>query len=98
MCENVECEMYPMYGCAPHECYWRKDGGFEKNALGTSTVLPVSQWPDNFYLEVEQGKAIEEQLKWGACGVFFCPTCKQGSQSADDDPNLWHPKNIKEAA
>ena len=40
--------VYPYYGVAPHECYFRKQGGFKQNQLGTSTLKPKLEWPENF--------------------------------------------------
>lgn len=44
---------YPYYGVAPHECYWRKPGGFN-NPLGISTVNPSETWPENFSEDPDQ--------------------------------------------
>ncbi len=40
--------VYPYYGVAPHECYFRKKGGFDDNKVGESTLTPKEEWPDNF--------------------------------------------------
>lgn len=44
--------LFPHYGVAPHTCYFRKEGGFN-NALGTSDILPKSEWPENFVEDPE---------------------------------------------
>lgn len=80
-------EFYPQYGPAPHECYWRKPGGFEKNPLGTSTIEPPAEWPDNFLAEIDKSESVEKQISWGLCGVWFCPKCKEGMQAAIDRSN-----------
>lgn len=84
MCSNPDCDSYPIYGVAPHECYWRKPGGFEENPLGTSTIVPLEDWPDNFEAEIDPDKPVAEQLSWGLCGVHYCPECKNGMGSYDD--------------
>lgn len=65
-CDDGEGECaYPYYGVAPHECYYKKRGGFD-NPLGTSTLEPKSKWPDNF---VEDSQAP-------GCGVYtHCQEC-----------------------
>lgn len=78
MCKNADCELYPIFGVAPHECYWRKDGGFEENPLGTSTIEPLQNWPNNFLAEIEPDIDVKQQLSWGLCGVYFCPECMKG--------------------
>lgn len=61
--------IYPHYGVAPHTCFFRKPGGIEKNPLGTSDVLPKSQWPENF---------IEDEEAPG-CGTYtHCLVCGGG--------------------
>lgn len=78
MCKNEDCHFYPQYGVAPHVCYWRKEGGFEANPLGTSTILPAETWPNNFLAEIDPSESVEKQLSWGLCGVYFCPDCLKG--------------------
>lgn len=73
-----ECDDFPYYGVAPHECYWRKPGGFEGNKLGTSTVNPLENWPDNFLAEINPNVDIKSQLSYGLCGIYYCPACKRG--------------------
>jgi hypothetical protein len=70
--QQSECEYYPVFGVAPHECYWRKPGGFD-NPLGTSTINPLESWPDGFYAEIDTSKPVSGQLNWGLCGVYVCP-------------------------
>lgn len=77
-CSHPDCSYYPYYGVAPHECYWRKEGGFEANPLGTSTIEPLEKWPENFLAEIDLAADVELQLSWGLCGVFVCPTCGSG--------------------
>lgn len=40
--------VYPYYGVVPHECYFRKKGGFKENKIGDSTLKPKEEWPENF--------------------------------------------------
>lgn len=70
--QQSECEYYPVFGVAPHECYWRKPGGFN-NPLGTSTIEPLDNWPDTFYAEIDTTRPVSAQLGWGLCGVYVCP-------------------------
>lgn len=74
MSDCEECEYYPIYGVAPHECYWRKPGGFN-NPLGTSTIEPFDKWPENFVAEIDPSKKVSDQIAWGLCGIYYCP-CK----------------------
>lgn len=87
-----EADLYPYYGVAPHECYWKKPGGFGKNPLGTSTIEPVPDWPDNFLLEVDPGG--EPQLGWGACGVFVDPE-SPGAVDAMASETLWSKARVQ---
>jgi len=49
-CHNGEGDtIYPDYGVAPHECYYKKPGG----QVGDSTLLPKSEWPKNFVEDVD---------------------------------------------
>lgn len=63
---------YPMYGVAPHECYWRKGPEF---TLGQSTLKPFS--PEDCFVP-----DLEDDEDWGAfqypsaCGVYYCPNCQ----------------------
>lgn len=77
-CTAKDCKDYPYYGVAPHECYWRKPGGFEENPLGTSTILDLEHWPENFAAELDDPSDMEKQLSWGLCGVYYCPSCGSG--------------------
>ena len=90
-CEADDCDCYPNYGVAPHECYWRKPGGFEENPLGTSTIIDPDKWPDNFLAEIDQSEPIEQQISWGLCGVYYCPRCKHGME---ETATLWGPQKI----
>lgn len=77
-CINDECDNYPYYGCAPHECYFKKPGGFD-NPLGTSTVYGFEKWPGNFYAEIEDVNNIKQELSGRLCGVYYCPECSDGA-------------------
>lgn len=75
---SQECrEAYPSYGVAPHECFFRKPGGFQVSPLGSSTTEPVSTWPDNFFAEIDKSQSVIPQLAEDAslCGVYLCPEC-----------------------
>lgn len=39
--------VFPYYGVAPHVCFHKLEGGF-KNPIGSSELLPKSEWPSNF--------------------------------------------------
>jgi len=56
--------VYPQYGVGPHKCFYKIEGA----VLGDSELLPKDLWPDNF---IEDPDCKE-------CGVWFCPTCKEG--------------------
>ena len=94
MCNHSDCNVYPYYGVAPHECCWRKLGGFKENPLGTSTIDPLDNWPDNFFAEIDSNIDIVQQLSWGLCGVYVCPKCKSGFKAKG---LLWDAKRIREA-
>lgn len=94
ICTNPDCNIYPMYGCAPHECYWRKPGGFEENKIGTSTIEPFSKWPDNFLAEINPHISVNPQISYGLCGVYYCPECKRGM---NEDSELWGKERIMNA-
>lgn len=61
---------YPSYGVAPHLCFYKVPGA----TVGESLLLPKEQWPSNF---------IEDPDVPG-CGVWFCPTCKEGLAEHQD--------------
>ena len=72
---------YPMYGVAPHECYWRKGPQF---TIGQSTLAPIT--PEHCFVP-----DLEPHEDWshfgypGACGVYYCPNCqRERYQSAWD--------------
>ena len=94
MCNHPECDSYPYHGVAPHECYWRKQGGFKENPLGTSTIEPLENWPENFLAEIETDQDIEEALSWGLCGAYVCPDCKSGMKAEGE---LWDAARISVA-
>lgn len=66
--------LFPMYGVAPHECYWRKGPEF---TIGQSTLLPFDQWADCFVPELEDGETWADFRYPQACGVFYCPKCNR---------------------
>lgn len=74
-CTNPEHDLYPHYGVAPHECFYKKGREFMP---GQSTLLPRDQWPENFVLEVEEGEDPATITYPSACGVFYCPSCLEG--------------------
>lgn len=81
-CEHSECSGYPIFGVAPHICFWRKETAI--NRLGGSTIKPPEEWPENFLLEIEPGIPLKQQLTQALCGVYFCPKCKAGISSASN--------------
>jgi hypothetical protein len=79
-CSNPECkEVYPYYGVAPHECFYKIPGG----QLGDSTINPVDTWPNNFLAEWDDSLTVSQNLKYGLCGVWVCPECKEVGVKAD---------------
>lgn len=91
-CETCKNGEYPIYGVAPHECYWRKGPEYQ---IGQSTLLPSEDWPLNFWLEVAAPLEPHEIQYPNACGVYFCPDCSWGIAhfTAPSDSNEWlyHP-------
>lgn len=85
-------EGYPQYGVAPHECFWRKPGGFAENTIGQSTIEPLEEWPDNFLAEIDPTQRIGPQISYGLCGVWYCPVCKKGMEETD---TLWSKEKIE---
>ena len=64
---------YPMYGVAPHECYWRKGPAY---TLGQSTLTPIT--PDDCFIpELEHGETWADFRYPQACGVYYCPNCQR---------------------
>lgn len=64
---------YPMYGVAPHECYWRKGPGF---TLGQSTLLTSDTWGQALFVpDLLEGEDWSDFRYPCATGVFFCPEC-----------------------
>jgi hypothetical protein len=78
-CLNPDCGLHPYYGVAPHECYYKKGPEY---MIGQSTLLPQSQWPDNFVLDLEPGEDPETGAYPNACGVYYCPACLAGHPSS----------------
>lgn len=64
---------YPMYGVAPHECYWRKGPGF---TLGQSTLTPITA-NDCFVPDLEEYEGWQDFKYPQACGIFYCPRCQR---------------------
>lgn len=72
--QQCECgEDYPLYGVAPHECYWRKGPEF---TIGQSTILPIDQWQACFVPELEDDETWADFSYPAATGVFYCPKCQ----------------------
>jgi hypothetical protein len=61
----------PMYGVAPHECYWRKGPQF---TLGQSTLVPFDE-SACFVPDLEPGETWADFRYPAACGVYYCPRC-----------------------
>lgn len=74
-CRNEECNLYPYYGVAPHECFYKRG---EEFTIGQSLLKPKEEWPDNFRLDIEPGEDPAIIKYPGACGVYYCPDCKKG--------------------
>jgi len=62
-CRNKEHSGFPIYGVAPHDCFYK----IGKN-IGESEVHPVETWPENFVVDKEDNN----------CGIYYCPTCMEG--------------------
>lgn len=71
---------FPMYGVAPHECYWRKGPEF---TIGQSTLLPFESWTECFVPELEDGETWADFKYPQACGVFYCPRCDREEYERD---------------
>lgn len=71
--------MLPMYGVAPHECFWRKGPEF---TLGQSTLLPFDQWDSAFVPDLEPGETWDNFVYPSACGTFYCPNCDADKYAA----------------
>lgn len=55
---------FPMYGPAPHTCFFRLDGV----TIGGSVPAPREEWPDNFV----EGPEVP------GLGTWYCPHCREG--------------------
>lgn len=66
---------YPMYGPAPHDCFYKRGPGF---SIGESVLKPSEEWPGNFVLELEPGERLEDVHYPEAMGVYYCPACRAG--------------------
>jgi hypothetical protein len=83
VCTDPDHFCFPVYGVAPHECFYKKGPEF---LPGQSSLLPRDQWPDNFVLEVMEGEDPATITYPNACGTYYCPTCKAGMPAADVAP------------
>lgn len=77
-CDTCGGEGYPLYGAAPHECFWRKGPEF---TLGQSTLIPITP-EDCFVPDLEDGETWADFRYPGACGVFYCPACQRAEYQA----------------
>lgn len=86
-CNNPECADYPIYGVAPHECFYKRGAEY---TVGQSLLKPTEEWPSNFVLEILNGEKPEDIAYPNACGVYYCPACKAGmpknKMSFEPDP------------
>lgn len=75
-CNNPETGEYcmPQYGVGPHICGWRMG----KPVIGHSVGMPVSEWPENFVVDIDQWPQGNEPT----LGVWFCPHCRDGLDAA----------------
>lgn len=72
LCRDEDGEVFlPMYGVAPHECYWRKGPEF---TLGQSTLKPFTA-DDCFVPDLLEDEDWSAFRYPAACGVFYCPNC-----------------------
>jgi hypothetical protein len=77
-CDGNGDSWYPMYGVAPHECYWRKGPEF---TLGQSTLVAFG--PDDCFVpDLEPHEGWDAFVYPSACGTYYCPRCHAG-QYAD---------------
>jgi hypothetical protein len=74
-CTHPDCDLYPHYGVAPHECFYKKG---PNHKIGQSTLLDRTAWPDNFVLDLEPGEDPATVSYPSACGIYYCPACKTG--------------------
>lgn len=65
--------LYPQYGVAPHDCYWRKGPEF---VIGQSTLKPITA-QDCFIPDLEDGEGWTTFAYPNACGVYYCPGCQR---------------------
>lgn len=78
--QSCECgDIYPLYGVAPHECYWRKG---PECTLGQSTLVPITA-ADCFVPDLEDDEDWSSFTYPSACGVFYCPTCQRERYEAN---------------
>lgn len=79
LCLDGDGDRYlPMYGVAPHECYWRKGPEY---TLGQSTLVPFT--PDDCFVpDLEDDEDWSAFVYPSACGVFYCPNCDHDEYAA----------------
>lgn len=63
---------YPEYGVAPHYCG-------PMDTVGAARTKPRSEWPSNF---VEDPDTPSVEGKYPGCGIYWCPKCGHGKDSA----------------
>jgi hypothetical protein len=61
----------PMYGVAPHKCFWRKGPQF---TLGQSSLVPFTD-SDCFVPDLEDDEGWAAFIYPAACGIYYCPNC-----------------------
>lgn len=71
-------EDFPLYGVAPHECYWRKGPEF---TIGQSTLIPITE-DACFVPDLEDGEDWSAFVYPSATGVYYCPVCQHERYTA----------------
>jgi hypothetical protein len=78
-CTDSDGEQWlPMYGVAPHECFWRKGPQF---TLGQSTLVPFTP-NDCFVPDLDTDEDWSAFVYPHACGVYYCPQCQDDKYRA----------------
>ena len=72
-CADCVNGVFPMYGVAPHECYWRKGPKF---TIGNSTLIPFGD-EACFVPDLEADEDWSAFVYPSACGIFYCPQCQR---------------------
>lgn len=72
------CGELPMYGVAPHECYWRKGPEF---VIGQSTLVPFDE-SACFVPDLEPHETWADFYYPQGCGIFYCATCQADQYAA----------------